>query len=542
MSALPFPSKYHSSCKACGGLIEIGEPIAWLTLQGSTKRIVHAKCSPEAVAGRARVEASRATSAERTLPKPYGLDYAPYQEAGIVYALQAKNALIADEMGLGKTIQGIGFLNASPEVKSVCVVTPASLKINWTREIQKWCTRARVIFKEEKGIFSFSSELFSVDILNYDILKRAPERSYDVLLVDEAQMIVNPKAKRSQAVKALRRRCKHVLLLTGTPLMNRPLDLWHLLQLVNPEEWDPPGFVKVKNKETGTKERRKVGAGEGAGFFDFAIKYCGAHKVVHGKEGASHWDFSGASNLDALQERLRATCMVRRLKADVLAHLPPKRRQMIYLPEEWKGPTYDDLVLPSEYDAALAELRADKLCHKGEPLIFSEITRTRHDEGMQKVKGGVEFIRLCLDSTEKVIVFAHHRDVIEATWLYLKEDFGAVFAHGDVSMADRQKAVDTFQNDSQCRVIVAGIVSMGTGHTLTRASVEVFLERDWVPSNNLQAEDRAHRIGQREMVQIYQIVNRGSIDARMTELLVKKLDVAERALDRREDGRREDGR
>ncbi len=313
-------SRYPGRCNACGRAYAPGDRIDWArAIRGAS----HAACTDAGRAVIAAVAESTATDVPQevamALPCPDGLSYLGYQRAGIAYAIGRQGTIIADEMGLGKTIQAIGVINATSEVKTVLVVCPASLKHNWAREVRKWSSRpTNVHIVNGKRPPSEDKEV-QVDIINYDILHKLDEKvGFDLLVCDEAHYVKNGKAKRTKALHALARRCKRVVLLTGTPILNKPVELWSLLQVAAPTVWDPPGVVKGK----------AVGAGDGAGFFGFAKRYCGARQEQVSRDRLV-WLFDGATNLAELQERLRATCMVRRLKSDVLAELPPKRRQVI---------------------------------------------------------------------------------------------------------------------------------------------------------------------------------------------------------------------
>jgi SWI/SNF-related matrix-associated actin-dependent regulator 1 of chromatin subfamily A len=231
--------------------------------------VSHASCSEEGKTIAQAVEVSKATDSNIDIPCPSGKDYLGYQKAGISYALGRKSTLIADEMGLGKTIQAIGFINSSPDIRRVLVVCPASLKLNWRNELSRWLTRSMTIavYPWSKNGYGLAKDGF-IDIINYDMLKKLPDSAYDLVIFDEAHYAKNPKAARTKLCQAIAKRAKHVLALTGTPILNKPIELFPILQMVNPETWDPPGFMKGK----------QLGAGEGAGFFRFAKRYCNAHQ------------------------------------------------------------------------------------------------------------------------------------------------------------------------------------------------------------------------------------------------------------------------
>lgn len=504
-------AKYPSVCGTCKKRIAAGERVSWAPGQ----RTLHAACSDEGKAVQITQAKSRATVApdDVTIPVPEGRELLGYQAAGVAFALSRQGTLIADEMGLGKTVQAIGVINASPDVKTVLVVCPASLKLNWKVEIDRWCTRdhATDIFPErsDPGLYKIDCV---ITIINYDQLKKLPQTGWDLLVMDEAHYIKNPDAKRTKLMQSLAKKCKKKLLLTGTPILNKPVELWTLLQVTNPENWDPGGFYKGKI----------VGPGEGRGFFPFVKRYCDAMKVNVGSKEV--WDFSGASNLDELQEKLRASCMVRRLKADVLRDLPPKRRQVVMLDvPASKNEEAAFVELGLDYETAIEQLQ-------GKFIRFDKLSKARHDTALRKVPAAADHIREVLESTSKVVVFAHHKDVVQDLEDSLR-DYNPVTITGDTVTEWRHEAVQRFQTDDSCRVIIGTIGAMGVGLTLTAASTVIFIELSWVPAELTQAEDRLHRIGQRESVLVQHLVAQRSIDANMIDTVLEKQEIADLALD-----------
>jgi hypothetical protein len=494
-------AKFSSICAICQRRILSGDRVAWM----SGTPAVHAVCSAEGRAIAVKVQESKATHADVVLPCPEGLDYLGYQKAGIAYALSRTGTLISDEMGLGKTVQAIGVVNASPEIQKVLVICPASLKLNWRNEMRRWLTRNFTI-----GVMPADMGA-GVTICNYDILKKLPAEvaTWDLVILDEAHYCKNPKAARTKLVKSIVRGAKRVLALTGTPILNKPIEMWPILQMVAPEEWDPAGNVKGK----------AVGPGEGAGFFRFAKRYCNAHQERVSRD-KTVWVFDGASNLPELQEKLRTTCMVRRLKADVLKELPPKRRQVISIgngchDEQTWGDIGDD------YETAYK---------RAKNIPFEEISKVRHAQAISKIEAAVEHIREAVEASGKVVVFAHHKNVIVELADGLA-DLGVVTLTGDMATEERQVSVERFQSDPTCHVFIGSIHAAGVGITLTAASHIIFVELDWTPANLTQAEDRCHRIGQTESVLVQHLVLDGSLDARMTQLIIEKQDIADMALD-----------
>jgi len=259
-----------------------------------------------------KIEASHATNADIEAPVPTGLSYLPFQKAAIAFAKDRKHTLIADQPGVGKTIEAIGILNNDDSIKSVLVVCPASLRLNWKLEATKWCVKKwNYYVADKKGEIPENANFV---IVNYERLDLVMEHNWDFLIVDECHRVKNPKAKRTitllgdkkKEIKGIVDNCKKTLWLTGTPIMNRPVELFPLLSVIDPE-------------------------GLGKNFFGFAKRYCAAHQVQVSRYSLV-WDFTGSSNLVELQERLRTNVMIRRLKKDVLKELPGKRRQLVVLP------------------------------------------------------------------------------------------------------------------------------------------------------------------------------------------------------------------
>lgn len=291
-------SKFPGTCLFCQRSIQVGDQVSWIKGRRGAE---HAACSAEGKTAKVAVQESRAVDAAIEIPAPDEMAYLPYQRAGIAYAAARAGTLIADEMGLGKTIQVLGLINADATINATLVICPKSLTLNWYREARKWLVRATTI-----GLVNGAVPPSALVIASYEGAKKHQEalatRSWDLVVVDEAHLIKNQKAQRTKTVHAIAKNAKRRVALTGTPIANRPVELFSILKLVDPGHWDQ---------------------GPKGGFFAFARRYANAHQTRYG------WDFSGASNLPELQDRLRATCMVRRLKADVLTELPPKRRQVV---------------------------------------------------------------------------------------------------------------------------------------------------------------------------------------------------------------------
>jgi SWI/SNF-related matrix-associated actin-dependent regulator 1 of chromatin subfamily A len=442
---------------------------------------------------------SRATSSDMVIPAPEGRDYLPFQKAGIEFASQKGSVLIGDEMGLGKTIQAIGLINLDETIKSVLVVCPASLKINWRNELSGWLTRlysieiAKTQKIIKKTVVRLPFPTADIVIVNYDILHNFQDeiraREWDLLICDEAHYLKNGRIKRTQQVLGkptpyhpgqwdiVPISAKRRIFLTGTPIVNKPIELWPLISALDPEEWD--------------------------NFGDYSHRYCNAHR------GRFGWDMNGAKNLGELQNRLRRTVLLRRTKTEVLTDLPAKVRQVVELPQDGARKVIEaEKKAFFQYQAALHELKvtvelskasehkrdyavAVERLKEGVCLAFGEMAKARRETAVAKIPYVIEFIE---NVSEKVVIFAHHRDAISQ----LKQHLGnrAVVLDGSTSMTARNKAVEQFQNDPNIQYFIGSIQAAGVGLTLTAASHVIFAELDWVPGNVCQAEDRCVLEGQ----------------------------------------------
>jgi len=517
-------ARFPGSCAACRRPITIGERIEW---DKANRRTTHVSCSPAGAKVVAAVAASRAQTVDIEIPCPEGLAYRGFQQAGIALAASRPATLIGDEMGLGKTIQALGLVNLQQDIRRVLVICPASLRLNWQREAERWLVRPAAIsvaIGDDCVIPEPPNGGTSVTIINYDILARHTETlrsvAFDLAVLDEAHYIKNPKARRSTLARALVTGARIKLALTGTPIPNRPIEAWHILATLDPQTWDQGG----------------------RGYWRFAYRYAGAYKDRFGV----HVD--GASNLPELQERLRSTILVRRLKQDVLTELPAKQRQVIVLPPNGAAAAVDtEAQAYAQHEAEIERLETEAELAKAEGedaykaaaaklsearrVAFAAISRERHNVALAKVPAVVEHCLNALEDGRKLIVFAHHHDVIDG----IRHGLGAydvAVLTGDTPLAERQAAVDRFQSDARCKVFLASITAAGVGLTLTAASHVIFAELDWVPGNVTQAEDRAHRIGQASSVLVQHLVLDRSLDAKLVHTLIDKQDVVDRALDR----------
>lgn len=401
----------------------------------------------------------------------------PYQIEGVEKIIGlGRDVLLADEPGLGKTVQVAEVINRTRPA-SVRVVCPASLRLNWAGELEVWLT-----FRPA-----------AVEIMSYEAVVSAKDTlaGVDLLVFDEAHYLKNPDAKRTRKCLALT--AKKRLFLTGTPVVNRPMDLYPILNAM----------------------------GLAASRVDYGKRYCdGFLQVVKWNPRTRRpmrtvWNFSGASNVEELSALLKSKCMVRRTKAEVLSELPAKTRQVVELdiPLSATPGAVRTAVYPDLASAGAAGAPPD--------VAFQDLSAVRLETALHKLPHVIAYIQDLLEEEEKLVVFAWHREVIDALAAGLPR---AVKLYGGMSDRAKDRAVRDFQT-GDARVFVGQITAAGTGITLTAADTAVFAEIDWVPGNITQAEDRLHRIGQSHPVRIIHLVQAGSVDCRMVRALVAKQEV-----------------
>lgn len=480
---------------------------------------------------KAAIEMSRATDATINAPKPEGLDFLGYQRAGIAYAFERPSTLMADEQGLGKTIQAIGLINCSPSAKRILIICPNSLKINWRRELIKWTTQKRHIIIADSKHFP---EIDAILIINYDVLHKHEDvikgTDWDILIVDESHWLKNKKSRRSKMVLGLEATRKEKangaadipginaarkIFLTGTPIANgKPKELWPLIHYLDPITW--------------------------SSFWKYAPRYCGSSQD-------NGWNCDGATNLHELQDKLRSTIMIRRLKKDVLKDLPPKTRKVVEIEPDSEAKE----ALAAEHDAfnedADNELHAkielalageNEAAYKDAVGQLSQRMKSRSEDlftlrkntaiAKARMPAVMEMLEDAAETSEKVIIFIHHKEVGRLIAARFPQ---SVMIVGDTPIDERDRNASRFQKDPTCNVIIGSIGAMGVGLTLTAASHVIMFELDWVPGNVTQCEDRAHRIGQRDNVLVEHYVLASSLDCDMAKRIVTKQDLIDKALD-----------
>lgn len=466
----------------------------------------------------------------------------PYQAEGVTHLERWDgNALIGDEPGLGKTAQVMAYAYKNRRFPMLAVL-PKTLILNWRREITLMLgtqlsvlvvgfvpsQRRQAELKVQYPHVTFSKTPlpgFDVTLINYDIVARnqlaLEEVGYDYVVVDESHKIKNAKAQRTRAILRLvtgREEVKNkrnewrvihdgvrsVTFCSGTPMVNRPLELWTTVNTI--AGWVP----------------------QFANFFKFAERYCNAHRNQWG------WDFNGSSNQDELHQLLTDTIMIRRRKDDVLRDLPPKT--FVTVPLEFDRSEYDAVarafVGSSDWKKGMQTL----VQYGGNPARSDDaivaINKCREIAGYAKMQSAIEWILDYVEEGEKLVVFAHHQRIVDQITAAVKAaGVGVRMIRGGVGLEERAQAAQDFQTDPSVRVIVLNIASAGFGITLTAARACCFVQLPWTPGDLIQAADRVHRIGQLDNVTVYNLVAEGTVEEEIGELIMKKAEVANAVVD-----------
>jgi len=416
-----------------------------------------------------------------------------HQKIAIEKLAGSKRFILADDMGLGKTTSTI-IAALETEAKKVLIVCPASLKINWQREIANYSDKT--VFIAEGKKFSTESDFV---IVNYDILKNFhdsdPKKKedslllksgFDLVILDEAHMISNVQAQRTKIINSFTKKIDRVWLLTGTPMTSRPMNYYNLLSII----------------ESPVAQNWKA----------YAIRYCQGFQFTAGKRKV--WNVSGASNLEELRDRTSKQ-ILRRLKEDVL-DLPDKIITPVYL--RLKSKEYEDLM--GEYFDWY-----DRNPDESSSLTvqFSKLMKVRKVIANEKTKQTIDFAENILEQGKKVIIFTNFTDTLQTIYQHFGKQ--AVYLDGSCSNAMRQQAVDSFQNDEKVRVFVGNLKAAGVGLTLTAAEVVIMNDLSFVPAEHAQAEDRAYRYGQKSNVLVYYPLFENTIEGVIYDILNKKKEI-----------------
>jgi SNF2 family DNA or RNA helicase len=414
-----------------------------------------------------------------------------HQKEAIQKLVENKKFILADDMGLGKTTSTI-IAALETGAKKVLIICPASLKINWQREIENYSQRTTSIIEGKKW------DDADFVIINYDIIKNFHDdkkkdastiinSKFDLVIVDEAHYIQNSQAQRTKLINDIGKKVDRVWLLTGTPITSRPINYYNLLNLIDsPVAQNWMAFVK---------------------------RYCNGFQFQAGRRKI--WNVSGASNLEELRDRT-APLVLRRLKENVL-DLPEKIITPVYL--RLKSKEYEEL-MGEYYDWYDKSGESDSLT-----LQFTKLTKVRQVIADEKTKATIELCENIIEQGKKVIVFTNFTKSLEL----ILEHFGkkAVRLDGQMSQKERQLSVDRFQTEDDIMVFVGNIKAAGVGITLTAAEAVVMNDLSFLPSDHSQAEDRSYRYGQKNNVLVYYPIFDNTVEGIIYDILKKKKNIFE---------------
>jgi len=411
-----------------------------------------------------------------------------HQKEAIEKLAGSKRFILADDMGLGKTTATI-IAALETGAKKILIVCPASLKINWQREIENYTDRS--VYISEGKNFSIEHDFV---IVNYDILKNfydlkskteslITQGNFDLIILDEAHYVSNGQAARTKLVNSFSKSCERVWLLTGTPMTNRPMNYFNLLSLIESpvaQNW-----------------------------MAYAIRYCQGYQFTAGTRKI--WNVTGASNLEELRDRTSRQ-VLRRLKTEVL-DLPEKIITPVYL--RLKSKLYEGL-MGEYYDWY------NKNPDESTSLTvqFSKLMKVRQVIAEEKIKDTIELTENILEQDKKVIIFTNFTDTLNK----IADHFGkqAVRLDGSTSKPQRQYAVDQFQDNEKIKVFVGNVKAAGVGITLTAAEAVIINDLSFVPGDLAQAEDRAYRYGQKNSVSVYYPIFDNSIEGIIYDMVNQK--------------------
>nr|XP_022916866.1 SWI/SNF-related matrix-associated actin-dependent regulator of chromatin subfamily A-like protein 1 isoform X1 [Onthophagus taurus] len=415
----------------------------------------------------------------------------PFQEEGVCFGIdKGGRCLIADEMGLGKTFQALGIASYYRDDWPLLIVTTASMKNVWEETIHKYLPSVSIM--ETQYMITRKDYIGDAKVLivSHDMMSRCGEklleRNFGVIIIDESHTIKNFKAKCTQVATLLAKKSKRIVLLSGTPALSRPNELYSQLSLIDSKFF--------------------------GGFIGYSTRYC------DGKTTSFGWDATGQSNLQELEIVLRKKFMIRRTKADVLQSLSKKVQEVVVLDVK--------LNQLSENDRNNLTILSDKF-NRGKALekhsalltFFSETSRIK----IPSVCSFSSYVLEILNTTSKFLIFAHHQQMLDAVQKILNNrKIKFIRIDGYCNSEQRKINVDKFQFDDSYTCALLSITAANAGITLTKAQLIIFAELHWNPSILSQAESRAHRIGQQEQVTVRYLLAPGTADDYMWPLLQEK--------------------
>ncbi|XP_055342539.1 SWI/SNF-related matrix-associated actin-dependent regulator of chromatin subfamily A-like protein 1 [Paramacrobiotus metropolitanus] len=429
------------------------------------------------------------------IPDSLLLRLLPYQVEGVTFAVRnGGRILLADDMGLGKTVQAIATAAYFKNDWPVLCLTPSSVRFEWREQWLRWIPTLKpqniVVVTNSKQSDQLANA--HVVITTYDLLvsmkKHFLPHTFPFLICDESHALKSYKAQRTKVVSEVAKKAVRILLLSGTPALSRPVELYSQIELL-----DRTIFRT---------------------FPDYAKRYCDAHVGSFG-----HMDYSGMSNVEELQLILEATVMIRRMKKDVASQLPDKTRSIVVLDP-------GKVQFPSELSSSAESFREMQSHSASYAQIRKTLLTYFQHTGKAKLPAVVDYLKDLLEenSSLKMVIFAHHTQVVKEIHESLGGDSHGITIDGSTPTETRKHLCDKFQRDNTCRSAVLSITACCTGITLTAASLVVFAELYWNPGILVQAEDRLHRLGQQNNVMVRYLVAKQTADDELWPLLKRKLE------------------
>lgn len=439
------------------------------------------------------------------LPVPEGLELLPHQPDGVKFILERNRSYLGADPGLGKTIMAAVACAAIPFEPVVYICPPFLLK-NTASEFKKWAPTRRIGIYPGARAGEFDTLLVPDSLIARDecvayINNFVRFASNKTIILDEAHRFKNETRKRTEAVfgyepvKGLVDEFTRQVYMSGTPMPNRPIELYSVLSKAAPESID---FMSR---------------------FQYASRFCAAYH-----DGFA-WNFTGSSNMPELKTRIQhptGNFMLRQRK-DLLKDLPPKIEEVFVVSNEMGSRLAKlDATLGEQYDSGedlIKHAIANKHDRAGEELPLVTYRRLL---GQEKAQAAIPYIESLLEETEEnLLVFAYFKDTVSILQKGLYNHRPLVIT-GDTKVSARDGIVKEFQTDASRRLMIGNYAAMGVGFTITKATRVLFVEFDWVPGVNDQAADRTHRIGQTGTVTVQYMVFEGSIDKAVIDTLLRK--------------------
>lgn len=424
----------------------------------------------------------------------------PFQKQAVGF-IESKNgrALIADQQGLGKTLEAIAWIQYHKNNKNifpVLIICPAAVKYNWLSEFDKFTALGDDV-EILSGTKPFSTTK-NILIINYDILKDWKTKIINdikpkTVIADEVHKAKNEKSKRTKSFVEIGKKVKNVIGLTGTPILNKPIEIFMPLKVIKP--------TLFPNKKA------------------YAYRFCDA------KFNGFGMNYNGAKNTIELHQILVREVLLRRKKEDVAKELPDKVRTMLPLEIDNKqdyNHAYTDLI------DFLKQIDPQKAMRAMRARTLSKINTLKQLAVKGKLNQAASWIEDVIEN-EKLVVFVHYKNTVEM----LKKKFGdqAVAYVGGMSEKQRKHVESEFWNNDDVRLFIGNIEAAGTGINLQVASNVAFLEYPWSPGLFRQCEDRCHRLGQKDVVNVYNLIARNTIEYSIVTKLEEKAKVVSQVID-----------